>query len=196
MVDFYIKFREYGTGCHLRIFRLVFTTYNMTLHSAPLNSIQSTVIDTRKDGNHTDYVIRIQTKVGCSSDGDIVYRRFSAFKQLQRLVQRHVEDRTYCCGGSENCLLATFVAPAFCSTEFTNNLMQGSLSVFTKNSKSVVNERKLFLNSFLQSLEDALEKCPPLVIQRCESENCRLSKLLKSFFGCIASPRLVRASSV
>jgi hypothetical protein len=165
----------------------------MTLHTTTLNTLQSTVIDTCKDGHHTDYVIRIQPKHGSASDGEVVYRRFSAFKQLQQLTMRHLHDTPHCCGGAQRCLLSTFVTPVFVSAEFHD---QGRLSLFTKNSKSVVEERTVFLNAFLQSLHDALAKCPPLVMQRCENEHCKLTKLLKSFFGCIAVPRSVRARSI
>ncbi|GLD98394.1 hypothetical protein PINS_up007091 [Pythium insidiosum] len=164
----------------------------MPAPSFPLNAVHSSVIDTRKDGNHTDYAIRVQPKFGGHSDGEIVYRRFSAFLQLQRLVCRHFEDKTYCCGGDKQCLLASFLEPVFNATEFP--VFQGR--VFGKNSKMVVKDRVLFLNAFLLELEEALQKCPPLIIERCEKENCKLNKLLKSFFGCVELQRLPHSGSL
>jgi hypothetical protein len=160
-----------------------------------LNALEPTVIDTRKEGHHTDYAVRIQPKQGGLSDSTIVYRRFSAFVQLQRLAERHFQDVNYCCGGECNCLLTNFVKPVFESTEFstTTTRLTGLLA---RNSKSVVAERVVFLNAFLTALQDALDKCPPIIVQRCEQENCKLTKLLKSFFGCLEQPRLTRARSV
>ncbi|TMW57869.1 hypothetical protein Poli38472_013343 [Pythium oligandrum] len=147
-----------------------------------LNAVYTSVIDTRKEGNHTDYAIRVQPRLGGNSDGEVIYRRFSAFLQLQDLARRHFQDQSCCCGnGKETCLLSRFVEPVFTATEFP--VMQGRL--FGKNSKMVVKERVLFLNAFLLELEEALQKCPPVVLQRCEKENCKLNKLIKSFYGCV-----------
>lgn len=150
--------------------------------SISLNAVHTSVVDTRKEGSHTDYAIHVQPKFGGRSDGEIVYRRFSAFLQLQTLARRHFEEKSCPCGGNdETCLLTSFLQPVFTSTEFP--VMQGRL--LGKNSKSVVRDRVLFLNAFLLELEEALQKCPPMLIQRCEKENCRLTKLLKSFYGCM-----------
>jgi hypothetical protein len=147
-----------------------------------LNAVHTAVIDTRKEGSHTDYAIRVQPKFGGASDGEIVYRRFSAFLQLQRLARRHMETNKCPCGGNDqNCLLTKFLKPVFTATEFP--VMQGRL--LGKNSRWVVKDRVLFLNAFLLELEEALQKCPPILIQRCEKENCKLAKLVKSFYGCI-----------
>lgn len=144
-----------------------------------LNSVHTSVVDTRKEDGHTDYAIRVQTDA--YGEGEIVYRRFSAFLQLQRLARRHFQDQTYCCGGEKNCLLAHFLEPVFSATEFP--VMHGRF--LGKNSKGVVRERVLFLNAFLLELEEALNKCPPIVMNRCEKERCKMTKLLKSFYGCV-----------
>lgn len=160
-----------------------------------LNELEPTVIDSRKSGSHTDYAIRITPSSGPNgrSESAVVYRRFSAFVQLHRLVTRHFHDVNYCCGGDSKCLLSNFVRPVFDATEFSTTKLQGLIA---RNSKSVVNDRINFLNAFLSTLQDALTKCPPIVLHRCEQENCKLTKLLKSFFGCLESPRLARARSV
>ncbi|KAJ0400803.1 hypothetical protein ATCC90586_008090 [Pythium insidiosum] len=168
----------------------------------PLNQLSSKVVDTRKEGHHTNYAIRIQPKPGAATgglDAELVYRRFSAFVQLQRLVQRHFRDTTFCCGSTatgaakESCLLAPFVRPVFEATDFP--LFQGG-GLLGRNSKSVVSDRVVFLNAFLVALEEALTNCPARVVQRCENENCKLTKLLKSFYGCVDQPRTQRARSV
>ncbi|KAF1324407.1 Brefeldin a-inhibited guanine nucleotide-exchange protein 1, partial [Globisporangium splendens] len=151
--------------------------------SIMLNAVHTSVVNTRKEDGHTDYAIRVQTDA--YDEGEIVYRRFSAFLQLQRLACRHFQDTTYCCGGDKNCLLATFLEPVFTATEFP--VMQGRF--LGKNSKNVVRERVLFLNAFLLELEEALNKCPPVVMNRCEKENCKLTKLIKSFYGCVEMNR-------
>ncbi|GLD94792.1 hypothetical protein PINS_up003416 [Pythium insidiosum] len=177
----------------------------------PLNQLSSKVVDTRKEGRHTNYAIRIQPKPGAApvttaasggvrgGDVELVYRRFSAFVQLQRLAQRHFRDTTFCCGSTasgdakESCLLTPFVRPVIEATEFP--VFQGG-GLLGRNSKSVVSDRVVFLNAFLVALEEALNNCPARVVQRCESENCKLTKLLKSFYGCVDQPRSQRASSV
>lgn len=158
--------------------------------STTLTAVHTEVVDTRKEQGHTDYAIRVQTDP--YSEGEIVFRRFSAFLQLQRLAQRHFQDKASCCGGENKCLLASFLLPVFDNTEFP--VMQGRL--LGKNSKSVVRERVLFLNAFLLELQEALCKCPPLVMNRCEKENCKLVKLLKSFYGCVDLTRPKHSLSV
>ncbi|RHY13524.1 hypothetical protein DYB25_004422 [Aphanomyces astaci] len=138
-----------------------------------LVNIRSSVVDAKRDGNHTEYAIRIQTH----DDDIVVYRRYSAFVQLQKYVHRHLFEGQ-CCGGK--CLLESFLTNVF-ETEFPN------ANFLTKNSAKVVQERVYFLSDFLQLLQDALAKCPPRIIQRCEGEGCKVSKLLKSFLG-IVSP--------
>jgi hypothetical protein len=152
-------------------------TASTAVPTLALNCVQTTVVNTRKKGSHTDYVIRVVKSD--TGDEEIVYRRFSAFLQLQRLVQRHFKDETYCCGGAQNCLLASFLEPVFNATEFP--VMHGRL--MGKNSKTVVKDRILFLNAFLLELEEALHKCPAVVLARCEKEKCKMSKLLRSFYG-------------
>lgn len=147
--------------------------------SIALNSVHTSVVDTRKDDGHTDYAIRVQTDA--YDAGEIVYRRFSAFLELQRLARRHFQDAGNCCGGDKGCLLAAFLERVFAATEFP--VLQGRL--LGKNSKGVVRERVLFLNAFLLELEEALNKCPPIVMARCEKERCKMTKLLKSFYGCV-----------
>ncbi|KAF0690185.1 Aste57867_18435 [Aphanomyces stellatus] len=139
-----------------------------------LTSIRSSVVDAKRDGNHTDYAIRVQ----CSEQDMVIYRRYSAFVQLQKYVHRHLNEGA-CCGGK--CLLESFLTGVF-ETEFPN------ANFLSKNSSKVVQERVYFLNDFLIHLQDALAKCPPRIIQRCESEGCKVSKLLKSFMGIVASP--------
>lgn len=156
----------------------------------PLNAVRTCVVDTRKESGHTDYAIQVQSQ-SCG-ETEIVYRRFSGFTQLQRLARRHFQDHAYCCGGDKNCLLTTFLEPLFNATEFP--VMQGRF--MGKNSKSVVRERVLFLNAFLLELEEALSKCPPVVLQRCEKENCKMVKLLKSFYGCVELTRPQHAKSL
>lgn len=148
-----------------------------TKSSFPLNCIQTSVIDARKDARHTEYGIRVYFNL--SGKEKVVYRRFSAFLQLQHLAQRHFQDRAYCCGGDRNCLLTKFLEPLFENTEFPK--LHGA--VFGKNSRAVVRVRLHFLNSFLIQLEEALCKIPPGIITRCENEGCKMTKLIKSFYG-------------
>nr|CCA25061.1 AlNc14C273G9991 [Albugo laibachii Nc14] len=145
--------------------------------SFQLNCIHTTVVDARKDGHHTEYAIRVYFNI--SGKQKVVYRRFSAFLQLQLLAQRQFQDGTYCCGGERNCLLTQFLEPLFDYTEFPK--LQGAL--FGKNSKLVVRDRLHFLNSFLIHLEEAICKIPPGIITRCENEGCKMTKLIKSFYG-------------
>lgn len=155
---------------------------NSPTHDAiTLSDVRCTVVATRKVAGHTDYAIRVQTdRYGGE---DLVYRRFSAFLQLQQIVRRHLEEgaASVCCGGDKNCLLASCLERVFVNTEFP--VMQGRF--LGKNSKSVVRERVLFLNAFLLELEEALCKCPPVVMACCEKKGCKISKLLKSFYGCL-----------
>ncbi|KAH7470467.1 hypothetical protein PRIC1_001650 [Phytophthora ramorum] len=147
-----------------------------------LSDVRSNVVATRKVAGHTDYAIRVQTdRYGGE---DLVYRRFSAFLQLQQLARRHFQDHTVCCGGDKSCLLASCLERVFVDTEFP--VMQGRF--LGKNSKGVVRERVLFLNAFLLELEEALCKCPPVVMARCEKQGCKITKLLKSFYGCLGVP--------
>ncbi|RLN58109.1 hypothetical protein BBJ29_007725 [Phytophthora kernoviae] len=140
------------------------------------------MLATRKVASHTDYAIRVQTdRYGGE---DLVYRRFSAFLQLQQLARRHFEEHATCCGGDKSCLLASCLERVFVDTEFP--VMQGRF--LGKNSKTVVRERVLFLNAFLLELEEALCKCPPVVMTRCEKQGCKIMKLLKSFYGCLDVP--------
>ncbi|KAG2779476.1 hypothetical protein JG687_00015886 [Phytophthora cactorum] len=144
-----------------------------------LGDVRCSVVATRKVAGHTDYAIRVQTdRYGGE---DLVYRRFSAFLQLQQLARRHFQDHAVCCGSDESCLLASCLERVFEDTEFP--VMQGRF--LGKNSKSVVRERVLFLNAFLLELEEALCKCPPVVMARCEKQGCKITKLLKSFYGCL-----------
>ncbi|RLN73787.1 hypothetical protein BBJ28_00014459 [Nothophytophthora sp. Chile5] len=154
-----------------------------TASAIVLNDVLTTVVATRKEAGHTDYAIRVQTdRFGSEA---IVYRRFSAFLQLQRLACRHFQEHACSCGGGKDCLLSAFLERVFTATEFP--VMQGRL--LGKNSKNVVRERVLFLNAFLLELQEALCKCPPVVMARCEKEGCKITKLLKSFYGCLDAPR-------
>ncbi|OWZ11127.1 hypothetical protein PHMEG_00015904 [Phytophthora megakarya] len=153
--------------------------------TSPINAaialcdVRCSVVATRKVAGHTDYAIRVET--GRYGGEDLVYRRFSAFLQLQQLACRHFQEQAVCCGGDKNCLLALCLERVFEDTEFP--VMQGCF--LGKNSKSVVRERVLFLNAFLLELEEALCKCPPVVMARCEKHGCKITKLLKSFYGCL-----------
>ena len=147
-----------------------------------LENVRGTIVATRKIAGHTDYAIRVQTDRYGSED--LVYRRFSSFLQLQQLVRRYFQEHAACCGGDKSCLLASCLERVFADTEFP--VMQGRL--LGKNSKSVVRERVLFLNAFLLELEEALCKCPPLVMARCETQGCKVTTLLKSFYGCLGVP--------
>ncbi|KAG7392711.1 hypothetical protein PHYBOEH_006308 [Phytophthora boehmeriae] len=150
-----------------------------TSAAVSLNDVRSSVVATRKVAGHTDYAIRVQTdRYGGE---DLVYRRFSAFLQLQQLARRHFEEHATCCGGDKSCLLASCLERVFVDTEFP--VMQGRF--LGKNSKTVVRERVLFLNAFLLELEEALCKCPFVVMARCEKQGCKITKLLKSFYGCL-----------
>lgn len=147
-----------------------------------LSNLRCTIVTTRKVAGHTDYAVRVQTdRYGGE---DLVYRRFSAFLQLQQIARRHFQDHVVCCGGDKSCLLASCLERVFVNTEFP--VMQGCL--LGKNSKSVVRERVLFLNAFLLELEEALCKCPPVVMARCEKQGCKIAKLIKSFYGCLHVP--------
>ncbi|KAF4031295.1 hypothetical protein GN244_ATG16874 [Phytophthora infestans] len=147
--------------------------------SIALGNVRCSVVATRKVAGHTDYAIRVLTdRYGGE---DLVYRRFSAFLQLQQLARRHFQDHVVCCGGDKSCLLASCLERVFEDTDFP--VMQGRF--LGKNSKSVVRERVLFLNAFLLELEEALCKCPPVVMARCETQGCKITKLLKSFYGCL-----------
>ncbi|CAH0482365.1 unnamed protein product [Peronospora belbahrii] len=144
-----------------------------------LGDVRCTIVATRKVAGHTDYVIRVQTdRYGGE---DLVYRRFSAFLQLQQLARRQLQEGTMCCGGDKSCLLTSCLERVFMNTEFP--VMQGCF--LGKNSKNVVRERVLFLNAFLLELEEALCKCPPVVMACCEKKGCKITKLLKSFYGCL-----------
>ncbi|CAH0485125.1 unnamed protein product [Peronospora farinosa] len=144
-----------------------------------LGDVRCNIVATRKIAGHTDYAIRVQTdRYGGE---DLVYRRFSAFLQLQQLVRLRLQEDGMCCGGDKNCLLASCLERVFVDTDFP--VMQGRL--LGKNSKSVVRERVLFLNAFLLELEEALCKCPPVVMTCCEKQGCKITKLLKSFYGCL-----------
>ncbi|KAG6576190.1 Brefeldin A-inhibited guanine nucleotide-exchange protein 1 [Phytophthora cinnamomi] len=150
-----------------------------TYSAVALSDVRCSVVATRKVAGHTDYAIRVQTdRFGGE---DLVYRRFSAFLQLQQLARRHFQEHAVCCGGDKSCLLASCLERVFVDTEFP--VMQGRF--LGKNSKSVVRERVLFLNAFLLELEEALCKCPPVVMNRCEKQGCKITKLLKSFYGCL-----------
>ncbi|TDH70853.1 hypothetical protein CCR75_007177 [Bremia lactucae] len=148
-----------------------------TRSAIALSELRSSIVATHKVGGHTDYAIRVQA----DRFDDLVYRRFSAFLQLQQLTRRHFQDHVVCCDGNKSCLLAPFLERVFVDTEFP--VMQGCF--LGKNSKTVVRERVLFLNAFLLELEESLCKCPPLVMTRCEKQNCKITKLLKSFYGCL-----------
>ncbi|CEG43963.1 hypothetical protein L915_03045 [Plasmopara halstedii] len=144
-----------------------------------LGNLRCTIVSTRKVASHTDYAIRVQTDR--NGGQDLVYRRFSAFLQLQQIARRHFQEHDVCCGGKKSCLLASCIEHVFVDTEFP--VMQGRF--LGKNSKSVVRERVLFLNAFLLELEEALCKCPPVVMACCEKQGCKIIKLLKSFYGCL-----------
>ncbi|TMW58947.1 hypothetical protein Poli38472_007092 [Pythium oligandrum] len=162
-------------------------------HAFPLNILECTVVHTRKTNGHTDYGIRVQPRIGNGWDDRLfVYRRYSAFVELQRLALQHFhqDDDTphqpgSCCCGTEACLFACFVEPVFRATEFSTTLAL----FFRRNSASVVTQRVVYLNAFLKMLDEAIADVPPLVLQRCEQENCKLLRLLKSFYGCVAAPR-------
>lgn len=162
----------------------------MLPQTTTLTAVHTAVVDTRKEAGHTDYAIRVQAHP--FGEGEIVFRRFSAFLQLQSLAQRHFQNHGSCCGGDQTCLLAAFLEPVFTNTEFP--VLQGRL--LGKNSKSVVRDRVLFLNAFLLELQEALAKCPPVVMARCEKQNCKLVKLLKSFYGCVDITRPKHSLSV
>ncbi|CAK4068752.1 unnamed protein product [Aphanomyces euteiches] len=138
-----------------------------------LASVRASVVDAKRDGNHTEYAVRVHAL----EQEAVVYRRYSAFVQLQKYVIRHLGEGQ-CCGGK--CLLESFLTPVF-ESEFPNG------NFLTKNSTKVVQDRVYFLNDFLAQLQEALYKCPPRILQRCEAEGCKVSKLLKSFLG-IVSP--------
>jgi len=139
-----------------------------------LTNVRTCIIDARRRGGHTDYAIRVQ---GYNDQDTLVYRRYSAFVSLRKYVTRHLSEGQ-CCGG--RCLLENFLKELFVSTEFyTANFL-------IRNSTKVVQDRVYFLNDFLQRLQEALAKCPPRIIQRCEKEGCKVSKLLKSFLGAVS----------
>ncbi|KAI9921477.1 hypothetical protein PsorP6_001303 [Peronosclerospora sorghi] len=159
--------------------QLFIETKMLPSDSIVLSEVRCIIVATRKIAGHTDYAIRVQTN-RCGGE-DLVYRRFSAFLQLQQLARRHFQDSAACCGGTTSCLLTSCLERVFVDTEFP--VMQGRL--LGKNSKNVVSERVQFLNAFLLELEEAFCKCPPVVMACCEKKGCKIIKLLKSFYGCI-----------
>lgn len=155
-----------------------------------LNAMHTTVVTTRKDGSHTDYAIRVVSKR--SGKEEIVYRRFSAFLQLQQLAQRLFHEKRFCCGSDGNCLLVTYLEAIFYTMQFPK--LQGT--VLGKNSKHVVRDRIFLLNTFLLQLETALNKIPPVTMDQCEKQRCKLVKLIKSFYGCLETNRKEHANSL
>ncbi|KDO28477.1 hypothetical protein SPRG_06716 [Saprolegnia parasitica CBS 223.65] len=140
-----------------------------------LATLRSSVIDARREGSHTEYAIKVQVSI--DDESIVIYRRYSAFVQLQKFVLRHLKEGTCCSGG--RCLLESFLKSLF-ETEFPN------ANFLSKNSKSVVQDRVYFLNDFLMRMQETMAKCPPRIIQRCETEGCKVSKLLKSFLGAVS----------
>lgn len=158
----------------------------MSFSVVGFNSLSTRIIDAQRDGSHTDYAI----EVSLGQEKEVVYRRFSAFLQLQNLCKKHFAECRSCCGQGTRiqsaCLLEHYLRPVFELTEFPKT----QFSLTSKNSKHLVKERIILLNAFLSDLEEALSKCPRQVLETCEKKKCKLSFLLKSFYGgLVAGPK-------